>query len=182
MAKGAFHILLFLFPIVYAGAQASTDGGVEAACQKTSNASFCAELLVPYASQFVDNDANKMGYAALSAALAQVQSARAYMVRQTTEPTTTEKERAAVTSCLGDIGNSDDSLRNASQEFDLFRAAKGEQRTSHGESVIKMIASARNDLTSCSDLLKKNNDVVGARIVSESALMTERSIQACLGV
>ncbi|KAG6429541.1 hypothetical protein SASPL_107593 [Salvia splendens] len=180
MAKAAFHIMLILFPIVYAAAaEESTDDGVVTACEKTSNASFCAELLLPYASQFMDNDGNKMGYAAISATLAQVQSTRAYMVRQTTEPTATEKERSAVTSCLGDIGNSDDSLRNASQEFDLFRAAKGEQRSSHRESVIKMIDSARNDLTACSDLLKKHNDVVGAGIISESARMTERSIQAC---
>ncbi|KAL1550808.1 hypothetical protein AAHA92_18726 [Salvia divinorum] len=180
MAKGAFHMLLLL-PIVYAGAgaQASTDDGVEAACQKTSNASFCAELLLPYASQFVDNDANKMGYAAISATLAQVQSTRAYMVRQTTEPTATEEERAAVSSCLGNIGNSDDSLRNAAQEFDLFRAAKGEQRSIHKESVIKMIDSARNDLTGCSDLSKKHKDLVGAGIIGESARMLERSVQAC---
>lgn len=179
MAKSAFPLILLL-QIIYAAAQNTTTGdGVETACQKSSDAHFCVELLMPYASQFIGNDTSKMGYAAISATLAQVQATRAYMVRQTMEPEATAAEREAVTECLGMVGNSDDNLRMASQEFDGMRAAKDQQRSSRRQTVVKMIDSARTDQSGCLDLLQKHKDLIGGRVIGEAARLANRSVKAC---
>lgn len=185
MAKGAFPWIILLQIIYSAAAQntTTTSGGggdaVETACQKSSDASFCVELLKPYASQFIGNDTNKMGFAAISATLAQVQATRAYMVRQTTEPEATAEEREAVTECLGMVGNCDDNLRMASQEFDGMRAATGQQRSSLRDTVVKMIDSARSDQNGCLDLLKSHKDLIAGKVIGEAARLANRSVQAC---
>lgn len=58
-------LLLQMMMIYDTSAAGSSD--LETACEKSSDVKFCTELLKPYVSQFVDNDSNKMGYAAISA-------------------------------------------------------------------------------------------------------------------
>lgn len=158
--------------------EARSTTGLETACQKSSDVKYCMALLKPYASQFEDNHPKKMGFAAISSAVAHVQAMRAYMVRQTTEPETTEQERSAVKECLGTAASSDNSLRMASQEFDQMKDEHkhDEQRK---QNVAKMIDSAKADQSACSDSLKKHTDLVGGGVIGEAVRLADRSVQAC---
>lgn len=148
--------------------EARSTSGLEMACQKSSDVKYCMALLNPYASQFEDNDPDKMAFAAISSAVAQAQAMRAYMVRQTTD-----QERSAVNECLASAASSDNSLRMASQEFDQIKG--DEQRK---QNVLKMIDSAKADQSACSDSLKKHTDLVGRGVIAEALRLADRSVQA----
>ncbi|KAI3471058.1 hypothetical protein Pfo_027721 [Paulownia fortunei] len=178
MAKVAFTMLLLLQIVCATYAAAASDAQLEAACKRTSHVKFCVNLLQPYASQFEDNDPDKMGYAAISATLAQAQAARAFMVRQSTDTEASAAERAALKHCLDKVGDSVDSLHQAAREFDEMRGTKDEQREYHRKKVINRINSSSNDQNACSDLFKKNRKKVGDEIAAAVRRQAAEAAQA----
>ncbi|KAK4436364.1 hypothetical protein Salat_0800100 [Sesamum alatum] len=175
-----FFPMLLLLQIVVAAAisDAQHSGGLTAACKRTSDVDFCMHLLHPYADQFEDNDPNKMGYAAISAALSAAHEAQAFTVRQTTEPELCSEGRAAVMGCLKNLDASAESLRQASYEFDEMEGADEQKREVHRKNVISKIMSSIKDQKACSDSLKKNSTLTGDEILQYVGQQADEAAQA----
>ncbi|KAL2248587.1 UNVERIFIED_CONTAM: hypothetical protein Sindi_2332400 [Sesamum indicum] len=181
MANPFFPMLLLLQIIIVVAAvvlDTQSSGGLTAACTRTSDVGFCMHLLEPYADQFEDNDPNKMGYAAISAALSRAHEAQAFTVRQTTEPGLCSLGRAAVMGCLKNLDASAESLRLASFEFDEMEGAEEQKREVHRSNVMNKIVTAINDQKACSDSLKKNSTLIGYEIIQKVGEQADEAARA----
>ncbi|XP_073066030.1 21 kDa protein-like [Primulina eburnea] len=170
------HILSAAYAATCNGGTPTSSGGLNAACKKLSNSKFCIKLLRPYASQFQDNDPHKMGHAAISATLSRAQAARAFMIRQITEPEINSAERAAIQGCLNKVGSSVDSLKQAARDFNNMEKAEGDQRAAHKKTVVRKIFSSRMAQNACYDML--NGAEVDGEVVKEVRQEAEEAAKA----
>ncbi|KAG6393543.1 hypothetical protein SASPL_147786 [Salvia splendens] len=163
------------------------SAGLNEACKKTSDPSFCTLLLQPSAAQFTTNDPKQMGFAAVSATLDKVKGVRTFMMGKAAKGAMNKELRGAINDCIDQIGRGERALRTAVGGPSASEAPSANAPRKLGAKAVPIheLGTATKELTTCRDALRKNVDPEApaddenANIGNEAVRATGESVLAC---